>query len=177
MRFENGKGYFLWVIVLIFFMISLISCSKKQDSLVLSKEFQGETWSRFDYLEATYNVVKAPMTADLVMDIDVSDVYPNIYPYHSDEGELFEIVLSISAPDGSRRARGYKFRLKDKEGNFKSEKVDGYYHFELPLINEMSFNDNGDYFFKVENKYSKDPLCGIKSLNINCLQTNNKKIK
>ena len=175
MRIAKEKRHFGFFIALIIFALSLVSCAEKQDSNVLSRDFQGETWGRFDYLEASYNVVKAPMTADLVMDIDVSDVYPNIYPYHGSENEMFVIVLSIEAPDGSTRAREYKFRLKDREGNFKSEKVDGYYHFELPLINEMSFSEKGEYHFKVENKYSKDPLYGIKSLNINCLQINNQK--
>lgn len=160
-------------VALIIFALSFSSCSEKQDTKVLSRDFQDEIWGRFDYLEAAYNVVKAPMTADVVMDIEVSDVYPNIYPYHGAENEMFVIVLSINAPDGSSRAREYKFRLRDGEGNFKSEKVDGYYHFELPLINEMSFNEKGEYHFKVENKYAKDPLYGIKSLNINCLQINN----
>ena len=173
MRFANIKGRFLGFIALIIFALSLVSCTEKQDGNVLSRDFQGETWGRFDYLEATYNVVKAPMTADLVMDIDISDVYPSIYPYHGSENDMFVIVLSIEAPDGSSRAREYKFRLKDREGNFKSEKTDGYYHFELPLINGMSFHEKGEYHFLVENKYSKDPLYGIKSLNINCLQINN----
>lgn len=150
--------------------LSLASCSKKQDGAVLSRDFEGEKWGRFDYLEASYNVVKAPMTADLVMNIELSDVFPNIYPYHDDDDGLFVITMTVNSPDGGRRSREFKFRLKDNDGNFKSEKVDGYYHFELPLISEMSFNVNGDYRFKIENKYSKDPLCGIKSLNINCLQ-------
>ena len=171
------KTRLLGVIALIVFALNHVSCSEKQGSSVISREFQGEIWGRFDYLEADYNVVKAPMTADVVMDIEVTDVYPNIYPYHEKDGGLFVIVLCIDGPDGSRRAREYKFRLKDEEGNFKSEKVDGYYHFELPLINEMSFNEKGDYHFMIENKYTKDPLYGIKSLNINCLQINNKKHK
>lgn len=173
MNIDNGKRRMVSFIALIIFALSLVSCSEKQESSVISKDFQDETWGRFEYLEADYNVVKAPMTADLVMDIDVSDVYPNIYPYHGAENEMFVIVLSIETPDGSSRAREYKFRLKDREGVFKSEKIDGYYHFELPLINEMSFNEKGEYHFKVENKYTKDPLYGIKRLNINCLQINN----
>ena len=149
-----------------------MSCTNKQDSLVLSRDFEGEMWSRFDYIEATYNVVNAPMQADLVMEIEVSDVYPNVYPYHGDEDAMFAVSMSINAPDGSSRSREFKFRLKDREGNFKSEKVDGYYHFELPLINEMGFSEPGEYKFKIENKYSKDPLCGIKRMTINCLRNN-----
>lgn len=179
MRFDKMKGKFYIFISLIIIVLGLASCSKKQDVTVLSRDFDGEIWRRFDYLEASYNVVKAPMTADLVMDILVSDVYPNIYPYHDENSGLFVFVMTINAPDGSGRSREFKFRLKDSEGNFKSEKTDEYYHFELPLISEMSFSEIGEYSFKIENKYSKDPLYGIKSLNINCLpiKQSNKKIK
>lgn len=161
-------------IIMIITALSMVSCAKKQESVVIAKNFEGEVWGRFDYLEADFNVEKAPMTADLVMDIDISDVFPNIYPYHGADDGLFVIALSINAPDGGRRSREYKFRLKDNYGNFKSEKIDGYHHFELPLINEMSFSENGEYKFKIENKYPKDPLYGIKCLNINCLQIKSK---
>ena len=157
-------------ILLIIIGLALVACSKKQDSVVLSRDFDEEIWGRFDYLEADYNVVKAPMTADLVMDIMVSDVYPNIYPYYDEETGIFVFALSIKAPDGSGRSREFKFKLKDANGNFKSEKVDDYYHFELPLLSEMSFSENGIYHFKIENKYPKEPLYGIKSLTISCLQ-------
>ena len=160
-------------ILLIVYVLGSASCSgnssEKQDSVVLSKDFQEEMWGRFDYLEASYNVQNAPMTANLVMEIEVSDVYPNIYPYHDDDNGVFTVAFSINAPDGSRRSRELNFYLKDKEGNFKSENVNGYYHFELPMIDEMRFNEAGDYNFKVENKYSKDPLYGIKKLVIKCL--------
>ena len=160
---KNRLSIFIALIIMVF---GLSSCSEKQDNTVVFRDFSGEQWGRFDYLEADYNVVKAPMTADLVMELEVSDVYPNIYPYHGDNDGNFVITLSINAPDGSQRSREFSFRLKDKDGNFKSEKTEGYYHFELPLINGMSFNEKGEYHFKIENKYSKDPLYGIKSLRI-----------
>ena len=151
-------------------VLGFVSCKEKQTGDVLAREFDGEIWHRFDYLTASYNVVKAPMTADLVLEVEVSDVYPNVYPYHDDDNGCLTIEMTITSPDGSRRSREYFYRLKDKDGNFKSEKVDGYYHYSLPLINEMSFSESGEYVIKVENKYSKDPLYGIKSLNINCLE-------
>lgn len=166
-KMKNRLGI---LILLIMMILSFVSCSEKQDENVISQEFQGEIWGRFDYLYADFDVKKAPMTADLVMDVDVSEVFPNIYPYRDDESGVLSIVMTINNPDESRRAREYQFRLKDANGNFKSEKVDGYYHFELPLINDMSFNEKGVYHFKIENKYSKDPLYGIKSLNIRCVQ-------
>lgn len=157
-------------ILLIIIVFGVMSCGKKQESTVISRNFEGEIWGRFDYLEADFNVVKAPMTADLVMNIDISEIYPNIYPHYDADDGLFVITMTIYAPDGGQRSREYKFRLKDSDGNFKSEKIDGYYHYELPLISEMSFTENGIYKFKVENKYPREPLYGIKSLNINCLQ-------
>ena len=164
-----GKRVYI-LIGLIMIALWSVSCSEKQGSDVLSREFDGEIWHRFDYVMASYKVVKVPMTADLVLDVEVSDVYPNVYPYHDDDNGNLTIEMTITYPDGSRRSREYFYRLKDKDGNFKSEKIDGYYHYSLPLINEIGFNERGEYVFKIENKYSKDPLCGIKCLKINCLE-------
>ena len=164
------KKFFGIPIILILSALMFVSCGKKQTGDVLSRSFKAEQWGRFDFLEADFEVVKAPMTADLVMDVEVSDLFPNDYPYHNNDEGVLAIVLSINGPDGSRRAREFKFRLKDSDGNFKSEKVDGYYRFSLPLINEMTFSEVGKYHFKIENKYPIDPLCGIKSLSVNCLQ-------
>lgn len=168
--FKLMRKSFYILIGLIMIALGFVSCTEKQSADVLSREFDGEIWHRFDYLTASYKVVKAPMTADLVLDVVVSDVYPNVYPNHDDDDGCLTVAMTITSPDGSRRSREYFYRLKDKNGNFKSENVDGYYHFSLPLINEMSFSEKGEYVFKIENKYSKEPLCGIKSLNINCLQ-------
>ena len=162
------RAYIL--IGLIMIVLGFAACTGKQGADVISREFEGEVWHRFDYLTSNYNVVKAPMTADLVLDVEVSDVYPNVYQCQDDESGYLTIDMTITSPDGSRRSREYFFRLKDNDGNFKSENVDGYYHFSLPLINEMTFSEKGEYVFKLENKYSKEPLCGIKSLKINCLQ-------
>lgn len=162
----------LFVFVLIMTALTLSSCGRKQDGTVVAVDFQAETWGRFDYIDATYNVKKAPMTADLVLFVTVSDVFPSIYPYY-DNNDKLSICLSISSPDGTGRNREYQFRLKDKDGNFKSERIDGYYNFELPLISGMSFSEPGDYTFRIENKYPKDPLYGIKSLTIKCLQSKN----
>ena len=164
------KNWLKLFIGLIMITLGFVSCSTKQNPDVLSHEFDGEIWHRFDNLNATYNVVKAPITADLVLEIEVTDIYPDIYQYSSDDEGKFTIEMTIDGPDGSRRTREYTYHLKDKDGNFKSQKVDGYYRFELPLINEMSFRTKGEYVFNIENKHSKEPLYGIKKLSINCLQ-------
>lgn len=164
------KKFFSASIILILIAIAMTSCFKKQDSNVISREFPKEQWGRFVLLETDFEVVKAPITADLVMEIAVTDEYPSLYPSRDANVGLFTFMLSVIAPDGSKRVREYSFHLKDDNGKFKSEKVDGYYHFELPIINEMRFREVGKYHFKIENKYSKDPLYGIKSLDVKCLQ-------
>lgn len=167
------KDRFNISIVLIVFLLGLVACSgslsEKRSNTILSRDFQGDMWNRFDFLEASFNVENAPMNVDLVMELDVNDVYPSDYPYHGDDG-LFTMTLSIDSPSGGQRSREFNFHLKDTEGKFKSENIDGYYHFTLPLIDGQSFNENGEYHFRVENKYSKDPLCGIKRLSIICLE-------
>lgn len=170
MIYSSGKIY-KWILgaLSVFSMMIFVSCSEKQDDIIISRQFENEQWNRFDYLESDYNVVKAPMEGDVVMEVVLSEVYPNIYPYHDNHG-VFSINMTVSTPDGGRRSRDYNFNVKDKDGNWRSEKKDGYYHFELPLNNEMSFNEIGDYHFVIENKYPKDPLYGVKSVEIKCTQ-------
>ena len=153
------------------FMILMMSCSKKQDDIIISTKFQGETWGRFDYLTAFYEVRKAPMTADVIPEVVVNDDYPSKYPNHQDDGS-FKINMTIKTPEGGSRSRDYSFNLKDKDGNWKSEKINGCYTFNLPLISKMTFGEKGDYQFKIENKYPKDPLCGIISLKIKASDNN-----
>lgn len=156
---------------ILLFMILMMSCSKKQDDIIISTKFQGETWGRFDYLTAFYEVRKAPMTADVILEVVVNDDYPSKYPNHQDDGS-FKINMTIKTPEGGSRSRDYSFNLKDKDGNWKSEKINGCYTFNLPLISKMTFGEKGDYQFKIENKYPKDPLCGIISLKIKASDNN-----
>ena len=159
-------------IILIIFVLGFVSCSEpqqqKQNDTVVSKVFENEEWDYYP-LEASYMVENAPLVADLVMEVDVTDVFPNVIPHPDDTGEL-EIDLTVESPEGNRRTLNRKFPLKDREGNFKAEKVDGCYHYEFSLINDRKFDEKGEYRFKIENKYSKIPLCGIKKLEIKCLR-------
>lgn len=149
--------------------ISLTSCSSRDNGIVISKEFTDEQWARFDYLEGNIDIDKTSEKYDVVMEVAVSDIFPNIYENHQDNSTL-SVNLTIINPDNNgMRSRNYNFNLKDKDGNWKSENVNGYYIFKLPMISEMTFTEKGTYKFKLENKYSKDPLYGIKSLTIRCI--------
>lgn len=160
-----------YIKIIILFLIFLSSCAKKQNNIVISKNFSNEEWARFDYLNGEFEITKAPAVYNIVMEITVSEVYPNIYPYHQDDGS-FLFNMTIKSPENEGfRSRDYKFRLKDKEGNWKADKVDGYYTFHLPIINDITFSETGVYRFIIENKYTKNPLFGIKDLTLKCLDT------
>ncbi len=157
----------------LFFIVvaaALLSCGnrEKQSNTVISKTFIDEQWGRFDYLVSSFNVVEPGYKCDLVLDMTVTDDFPNRYR-HSDD-DYFEVNMTITAPDGSKRSRNYRFRLRDDDGIWKSAKIGDVYPFELPLISDFVFSEKGEYIFKVENKYTRDPLQGIRTLTINTVK-------
>lgn len=157
--------------VLALSLLILSSCSKHQDKIVIFKEFQNNEWSRFDYLHGNLNIKNAPVKYDVIMEIVVNDDYPNLYENHQKDSS-FPFNLTIKNPDNNgSRSKDYKFTLKDEDGNWKSDKKNGCYTYRLPIINEMSFSEDGDYEFKIENKYTKDPMYGIKSLTLKCISS------
>lgn len=173
MRFRIDITRFLIAIAVITIALGVVSCSDKQDTLVMSKDFAEEKWGRFDFLKVDYNLLKAPTTVDVIMELTVSEDFPNVYPFYKNDKEML-FCMSVEFPDGSHRVRDYKYPLKDRDGNWKSEKIDGYYHFKFMLISELNISESGICKFTIENKYSKDPLCGIKNMTIRCVPSKNK---
>ena len=158
-------------ILLALLFTTLLSCTSKQDNIVIYRDFNNEEWPRFEYLEGSVNIDRAPVKYDVIMEAIVSDVYPNVYENHREDNSLL-FNLTIKNPNNSgARSKDYKFSLKDKDGNWKADKKDGYYTFKLPIISEMTFGEEGTYIFKIENKYPKDPLYGIKSVKLECVSS------
>lgn len=161
------RNIFSFVILM---MTLLVSCSGKKDNIVIYKEFQDNEWPRFEFLNGTYNNTEI-QEYDIVMEVVVTDIYPSPYENHQKYGDL-SFNMNIKYPnDSGSRSKDYTFKLKDKDGNWKSDKKNGCYTFLLPITNEITFNEIGTYKFKIENKYSKDPLSGIKSLKIKCIDS------
>lgn len=149
--------------------IALSSCSNKHDNILITKDFNNEQWSRFDYLHGDFNVSKAPIKYDIVMEVTVSEVFPNVYKTYQDESVLAFNLTIVNPENNGSRSKNYSFNLKDKDGNWKADNTDGYYHFKLPIMAGMTFTEKGSYTFKIENKYPKDPLYGIKNLTLKCV--------
>lgn len=139
------------------------SCTSKKDNNIIIKEFQNEEWSRFELLEGDMDIKDVPVKFDVIMEVVVSDKYPSTYELHQKNGD-FLFNLTVLNSNGTYRTNEYKFKLKNNEGYWNADKKDGFYTFRLPVINEMTLSDSDTYKFVIENKYSKDPLQGIKSL-------------
>ena len=64
------------------------------------------------------------------------------------------------------RTKNYKFKVKDSNGNWNSELVDGYYRFTFPINNELTVNEPGTYRFQLENRMPITPLKGVRDIEI-----------
>lgn len=161
--------YFINIIIISLLLFS--SCTKVQNNnIIIDKAFQNEEWSRFEFLEGQIEVKKVPAKYDVVMEVVVTDQYPNTYEMHQKDGS-FLFNLTVYNSNGLYRSRDYKYRLKNSEGFWNAEKKNGYYTFHLPVMNELTLDDSDTYKFTIENKYSKDPLQGIKSLTLKYINT------
>ena len=158
-----------YILSIVAITLMLASCSNKQDNNVISRSFTNEEWSRFDYLNGEIDIKDVPAKYDIVMEVVLNEIYPNAYENSRHDCSL-KFNMTIKNPnDNGSRSRDYNYNLKDKEGNWKADKKDGYYTFKLPIISGMTLGEEGIYQFKIENKYPKDPLQGIKSINIKCI--------
>jgi hypothetical protein len=56
--------------------------------------------------------------------------------------------------------------VKDPEGNWNSELVNGNYTFELPINKALQLTEAGTYQFQIEQKMPVTPLVGVKEMTL-----------
>lgn len=138
--------------------LSFIGCRHQQnDGILLHREFYQAVWERFDY-------VKSPVTIDepTTFDLNLRLSFTDDYPY-----ENISLVFTVFSADNTPyRSKGYKFRVKDSDGNWNSELVDGNYTFELPINKALQLTEAGTYQFQIEQKMPVTPLVGVKELTL-----------
>lgn len=136
--------------------IGVSSCNRgNRDNVLLSRTFPTASWERFDFVKNDIEVKKAA-SYDLVLQasFDTSYTYDHL-----------SVVFTIFDAYGNPfRAKAYQFRVKDKDGQWKSTLVDGCYHFSFPINNEITINEPGMYTFQLENHMPITPLYGIKEI-------------
>ena len=146
-------------IILVLSLIGLFgfsACHTNQNGNVLiSRVFPTSSWERFDFLEQTIEL-KKPVSYDLVLNATFSPEYPFDY---------FEIAFTVfDDHDHPLRGKNYQFKVKDREGAWKSELTEDGYHFVFPVNSELTLNEPGKYKFQIENRMPITPLLGIKEI-------------
>ena len=148
---------FLFVLSLIC-LLGLTAChSGKKENVLLSRTFPTYCWERFDFITRDITLEK-PTTYDLALKV----AFDPSYEYN----HLMVVFTIFDTDDQPLRSKGYKFQLKEPDGSWKSELVDGSYHFILPINNELSLNEPGTYKFQLESRMPVTPLLGIKEISI-----------
>lgn len=144
--------------IILFCLVGIYGCSHKEcNKNIVERDFYQTVWERFDYVKSTINV-EQETTFDLSMNISFTDDYP------FDE---FSMVFSVFDSYGNPyRSKAYKFTLKDENGQWKSQKKDDCYTFNLPINKALQIIDAGTYSFQIENRMPITPLVGVKQLSI-----------
>lgn len=142
--------------VLILFGLS--SChNDPTENVLVSRKFPTSSWERFDYVENVITLSK-PIAYNLELDALFDDAYTFNY---------FEVVFTVFDQSGNPlRSKNYRFTVKDRQGNWKSESVEGTYHFRFPLNNELTLSEPDTYTFQIENHMPITPLSGIREVSI-----------
>ena len=148
----------LFFVLGVLVLFGMGSCQRNQTGNVLvSREFPTLSWERFDFVENTL-VLDKPVSYDL----DLEVVFDNSYTYN-----YFSVVFAVfDSSNEPLRAKEYKFTLKDRDGQWKSEMEDGQYRFRFPINSELTLNEPGAYTFQLENHMPITPLVGIKHISI-----------
>ena len=138
------------------FCLSLLGCQQQtKNKELLHREFYNTIWERFDYVSNDI-VTTTSTTYDLSMQISFTDDYP-----YND----FSMVFTVFDENGNPyRTKGYKFNLKDSDGNWNVEKKDGYYSYNLPINKSLTISEPGKYQFTIEQRMPITPVVGVKDL-------------
>lgn len=133
-------------------------CSQQEDNkVVLHREFFETLWERFDYVKDNIDV-KAETSYDLSLKIAFTDDYP-----YND----FSMIFTVFSSDGEPyRCKAYKFNVKDEEGRWNVDNVDGCHTFVLPINKDLRITEEGTYTFQIENHMPITPLVGVKELTL-----------
>ena len=138
------------------FLLCLLGCGQQTNNKeLLQRSFYETVWERFDYVTSDVDITQTT-TFDLSLRISFTDDYP-----YNDIQLIFTVFDSRENP---YRAKGYKFNLKDEEGHWNVEKVDGCYTYTLPINKQLTITDPGKYKFQLEQKMPITPVVGVKEV-------------
>lgn len=145
-------------LLLLVLCCGLLGCGPQEKNReLIQRSFYNTVWERFDNVDANVEITK-PTTFNLSLQISFTDDYP--YDY-------VDLVFVVFTPEGDRyRAKEYIPELKDADGQWSAERVDGCYTFDFPINKDLQINDLGTYRFHIEQKMPITPLVGVKELKL-----------
>ncbi len=139
--------------------LSLLGCGHQANNnkTLLQRDFYETVWERFDYVTCD-RIINEPTTFDLSLSISFTDDYPY---------NVISLVFTVfDESNNPYRSKGYKFNLKDGEGHWNVEKVDGCYTYSLPINKQLTISEPGKYQFRLEQKMPITPVVGVKALTL-----------
>lgn len=144
--------------VLVLSLIGLVAChSNRNGNVLISREFPTLSWERFDFLEETLEL-KKPASYDFVLNATLTPEYPFDY---------FEFAFTVfDNHDHPLRGKNYQFKVKDRDGEWKSELTENEYRFTFPINSALTLNEPGKYKFQIENRMPITPLLGVKEIKL-----------
>lgn len=107
--------------------------------------FDNLSWERFDILTFDVDVQK-----DQKLDFDLLLRHHTNYPY-----DYLDANITFYTPSGASMSRDYHFKLKNKDGSWKSDGLGDFWDIELPIRDEMLFSKSGTCIVRIENKMTK----------------------
>lgn len=149
------RYYFIFGIIC---LLGLSSCNiGKKSDVLLSRSFPTSSWERFDFITCE-RTIEQPTTYNL----SLTATFNPSYPY-----DHISLVFTVfDEYDSPFRSKEYKFRLKEKDGSWKSTLEDNHYRFTLPINSELTINTPGKYKFQLESHMPITPLTGIEEIAI-----------
>ena len=134
------------------------ACHRKaDDGIILHRSFYNDVWERFDFVYDSVEV-KEEKSYDLSMRISFTDAYAY---------DNFPMVFTVFDAYGNPyRSRGYKFNLKDADGNWNVQQAEGCYTFVQTINKDLRINDPGKYRFQIEYQIPKTPITGVRELTL-----------
>lgn len=146
------------ILLLLVFCSCLIGCGHQEKSRdLIQRSFFNTVWERFDYLDKDIEITE-PTTFNLSLKMSFTDDYP--YDY-------IDFVFVVFTSEGERyRGKEYIPKLKDADGQWSAELVDGCYTFDIPINKDLQISDKGTYRFHIEQKMPITPIVGVKELTL-----------
>ena len=145
-----------YCMVIMAFCLALLGCQQsKTNKELLHRDFYNTVWERFDYVRNEIEI-----TASTTYDLSMRISFTEDYPYND-----FSMIFTVFDEKGNPyRSKGYKFNLKDAEGNWNAEKKNDSYTFNLPINKSLTISEPGKYQFTIEQRMPITPVVGVKEL-------------